>query len=168
MPWWMIVRQVLVAGDVQGERLADLGQGLVAAGLRPAVGVEVGQQPVVARPVQVGPAAEDGLREDGLHFGVAPVGGPLAEELQLPLAQQHGPGHVEGLGIVVRIGDVVGPRTHLGHHALGAGLELAVFDDGEADPAPVQAPCSRRRCRAGWASDRRGRAGGWSAPARPP
>ena len=40
--------QVLVAGNVEGECLADFGQRLISPALRPAVAVEIGQDAVVA------------------------------------------------------------------------------------------------------------------------
>ena len=57
-------RQMLVAGVVKGEALADGGDGLVARRLRPAVGVEISNEKHLAATVVVGEVAEDGLGEN--------------------------------------------------------------------------------------------------------
>ena len=77
--------QVLVAGDVEGETLADGPEGLVATGLRPSVRVVIGDQILQAAAVVGGPAAENRLGEDALQVRPLPVACPVFEERQLPV-----------------------------------------------------------------------------------
>jgi autotransporter-associated beta strand protein len=79
--------QVLVAGNVDGAGLADQFERAAAAGLRPAVRVEVGVQPVVGAAVEVRAAAKPGLRQDRLHRHAIAAAGPFGEEFFLPPAQ---------------------------------------------------------------------------------
>ncbi len=80
----------------------------------------------------------------GLHAlhlrAAAVVLAPLTEERFLPLPQQFQAGQIDGLWVVRRIVDVIGPRPHLRKLAGGAGLELSVFQNGEIDAADDH-PC---------------------------
>ena len=132
--------QVLIAGDVEGERLANLAQGGVARGLRPTVGVVVGPEDFAVAPVGCGHRDEDGLRNDGLHLRPAPVGRPVAEEAHLGLTQELEAGAIRCPGVEVRVEDVIAPAAGRRHLSLRPRLELAVGDDREADPAVGQRP----------------------------
>ena len=83
-------------------------------------------------------AAERSLREHGLGADAVGVIGPAVEPVELPPAEQFQSGQVDGRAVVGRIGDVVGPGTELRDRALGAGLELPVFEDREIEAAEHQ------------------------------
>ena len=61
----------------------------------------------------------------------------MLEELQLAFAEEARRRNVDRFRIVVRVSDVVRTRTLLRDQAARTRLELAVFDDGEADASPV-------------------------------
>jgi hypothetical protein len=79
--------QVLVAAVMQGEAAAEDVERLVARRLRPAAGIEIGDQVFALGAVLVGDVAEIRLRQDAFHIDALPVGGPVAQELFLPLAE---------------------------------------------------------------------------------
>ena len=131
--------EMLVAADMKREATAHQVHRALPAGLRPAVGIEIGQQTVALRNVRR--VAEDGLGQHHLEVGASPVLTPRLEELLLPRPQQLQAGQVQRLGIVVGVGHPVRTRRELGlelQRTVWAGLELAVFENGEADAAPVQ------------------------------
>jgi hypothetical protein len=64
--------QVLVAAQVASQGTPQFAQTVVAAGLRPAVAVQVGQQAIRLGAVHVYGAAERGLRERRLDPGTGP------------------------------------------------------------------------------------------------
>jgi hypothetical protein len=80
--------QVLVAAEMNRPGAANFLERAVAAGLRPAVAIEIRQQPRIALAVHVDRAAECRLRQHGLDLGAGPVLPPRAQEAQLPLAEQ--------------------------------------------------------------------------------
>jgi hypothetical protein len=85
MPCWTTTDEVLVATEVDGMRLADFAERGIAAGLRPTVAVEVGEQAVVAVAMDVDRTGEGGLGKHGFHFGPAPVPAPAPQEVELAL-----------------------------------------------------------------------------------
>ena len=130
--------EVLVSGEVKGKAFAKRTDGLVATRLRPAVGVHVGVETSVSAAVNVCASAEDGRGEGDFHVGVGPVLGPAVEEVELAITEKDSTFNVDAGGIVFRIEDVVRTRALLGDASGRAGLELAVFENGKVDVAPVQ------------------------------
>ena len=128
-------RQVLIAAEVRGLRRLQNPQGGVAARLRPAVAVQVGEQPVVPGAVEVHRAAESRLREGALRPHALPLVGPAGEPGELPLAEQFQAGEVDRRAVVRGIDDVVGPGPQLRDRAERARLALPVFEDREVDTA---------------------------------
>src|SRR5688500_5844228 len=100
-------------------RAANYLQCPIARRLRPAVAIEVGQQTVVGCAVQSYSPAERSLLQDALHRRPGPVLRPGVEESFLTLAQQLQSAHIDALGIVGRVIDVVRTRTHLRNLASG-------------------------------------------------
>ena len=132
--------EVLVATEVGCPGAADFEQGALAAGLGPAVAVEVGEQALVATAVHVDGTAEGGGGEHAFHFcALAVVLAPLVEEGFLAFAEEFEAGEIDGFGIVGGVVDVVGAGAHLGDFASGAAFEFAVFEDGEVDTAKEHA-----------------------------
>ena len=127
--------EVLVAAEMDSPSPLDEPEGGVAARLRPAVAVEVGEQPLIGLAVHVHRAAEGGLREHPLGPHAGRVLRPAVEPGELPRAQQLEAGKIDRRAVIRRIGDVVGPRPECGDRALGARLELPVFEDREVEPA---------------------------------
>ena len=132
--------QVLVAGDVKREGFANLAQRRVAQFLGPAVGIVVGAKPLATTPVRRGHRGEGRLRDDRLHVGPAPIGGPRLQEAQLPLAEQLEARQVCRVRVEAWVHDVVTAAAGCRHFPLGSRLELTVGQDGETDPAVHQRP----------------------------
>ena len=133
-------REVLIAAKVGRVGGLQEPQSRIAAALRPAVAVEVGEQPVVGAAVQVDGAAEGRGRERRLRADALPVAAPGLQPGELPRAQEFEARLVDARPIVGRVGDVVGPRAHLGDRPKGTGLELAIFQD-RAVEATHHEPC---------------------------
>ena len=131
--------QVLISANVRCPGAADGGECRVTTCLRPAVAIEIGEQSVAGSSVQVHGSAERGLREHAFHSRVGPVLAPGVQELQLSVAEQFQALEIDGRSVVVRVVDMVGSRPHFGDLALGAALELPVFEDGKIDAADSQA-----------------------------
>ena len=79
--------EVLVSTEMAGARLAQDLQGFVAAGLWPAVAVQISEQAVFLAAVEVHGSAEGGLGEGDFHLCIGPVRGPVLEEIELALAE---------------------------------------------------------------------------------
>ena len=108
-----------------------------SSALRPAVAIEIGQQAVVGLAVQMDRAAERRLRQHALHLCTGPVLPPVAQEFQLPLAQQLQARQVDRLRIV-RSSLMWSGRGPICGICPRAGLELAIFENGEVDAADAQ------------------------------
>jgi hypothetical protein len=70
--------EVLVATEMRRPRVREDAERLVAARLRPAVAVEIGEEPVVGLAMQMHGAAEGCLRQGTLRADALPVVGPAA------------------------------------------------------------------------------------------
>jgi len=158
---------MLIAAEVDRLRGPQDAQCLVPARLRPAVAVQVGEQPVVAIAVQVHRTAERRLREGTLGPHPGPLAGPAGAPGELPLAQQVEPRQVDRGPVVGRINDVVGPRSQFRNPAEGTRLELAILENGEVDATDEEPGEVRPRSPASPVQDRPDRAGARSAAAAP-
>ena len=130
--------QVLVAGAMKGEPFSQRLQRSVSPRLGPAIGVHVRVKPTIGAAMDVGAAAEDGLRKDDFHFRLTPILNPLLKEVELPLTKQDGSFDVYTCRVIIRVPDMVRPRALLGDSTGRAGLEFSIFDEGEIDIAPIQ------------------------------
>ena len=129
-------RQVLIAGQVEGEGPSERPDGRVAGGLGPGVRVVVGDEAVVELAVVGGHRREDRLRDRRLQVGTPPVLGPFVDEPELRVAEQDEARQVGGPGVEVGVDDVVGAAGRGGRDlAVRAGLVLAIGEDREADAA---------------------------------
>ncbi len=131
---------------------SDFTQRRVPSALRPAVAIEIGEQPVVGIAVQVDGAAERCLRQHALHLRARPIVSPVPQKLQLALAEQLKSGEIDGFRIVTFVIDVIGPRSHRRDGAHRTRLELAILEDREVDAADAQP----REIHADALADRRG------------
>ena len=77
-------------------------------------------------------------RQRNFKVGVRPILTPVVKKFQLTLTQQARFGNIQFFGVIVRCVNVVGSGTLLVDQTLRTGLELAVFNDRKADPAPCQ------------------------------
>ena len=132
--------EVLIAGQVEDGASPQCMQSLIPSRLRPAVGVQVGNQIHLVSAMVVGHVGEDGLRDGHLHVGAVPVRRPVVQELQLPISQQLQAGLVDRSDIEFRVFHVIRTSFPRVDFVFGAGLELAVFDDGKADSAVGHGP----------------------------
>jgi len=126
-------REVLVATKVGGGGAADFAKGVVASGLGPGVGIEVGEEPVGGATVNVNGTTEGSLAEDDFLVGSGPVLRPFVKEFQLAVAEEFESFDVDGFAVVLGIVDVVRARSHFRDGAFGTGFEFPVFEDGEGD-----------------------------------
>lgn len=66
-------REVLITTKVGGGCAADFAEGIVATGLRPGVGIEVGEEAVGGGAVNVNGSAEGGLAQNNFLVGSGPI-----------------------------------------------------------------------------------------------
>ncbi len=125
--------EVLVTAEVGGGGASDFAEGVVAAGLGPGIGVEVGEEAVGGLSVNVDGAAKGGGGEDDFEVGSGPVLGPVVEEFKLAVAEEFEAFDVDGFAVVFGVVDVVRTGAHFWDGAFGAGFKFPVFDDGEGD-----------------------------------
>ena len=90
-------------------------------------------QAAVSAAVNMGAAAEYRLRKRDFHAGAPPVLRPAIDELELSVAEEDCAFDIDTSRIVVGIADVVGSWPLLRNASGGAGLELAVLQDGEGN-----------------------------------
>lgn len=88
--------------------------------------------------MDMGAAAEDGLREGHFHVGAAPVPGPIFHKCELALTEKLGAFDIHAGRCVIRVLNVIRAGPLLGDPTRRSSLELAVLEHGEVDPAPVE------------------------------
>src|SRR5688572_10228400 len=125
--------QVLVPTKMHGLYAAQFFEGLIAPGLRPAVAVQTGQESIAWIAMHVDSTAKCGLRKYCFYLRTGPVFAPLAQKLELSVAEQLQTRQVDRSGIIRGVVDMVGSRAQLGYFSGRSRFELAIFQDGEID-----------------------------------
>ncbi len=143
--------EVLVAAEVRCVRGLQEFERRVPAALRPAVAIKVGEEAVVGAAVEMDSAGERRGRERRLRADALPVATPPLEPGELPGPEEFESRRVDARAVVVRVGDVVGPRAHLGDRPAGPRLEFPILEDrtveaAHHEPREIDADAPGDRC----------------------